>query len=84
MNRRDKIKLSFTRNWKFPEGERLAKIIRSSAIVRRGLNDGITWLNDEPIAIYTIVFDHKIAGRELRYTSADCKSGNLLCIPKSV
>ena len=53
MNRRDKIKLSFTRNWKFPGGERLARIFRSSSTLRHGLKNGITWLNDEPVAIYT-------------------------------
>ena len=53
MNRRDKIKLSFTRNWKFPGRERLARILRSSSTLRNGLKNGITWLNDEPVAIYT-------------------------------
>ena len=83
MNRRDKTKLTFTRNWKFPGGERLARILRSSSTLRNGLKNGITWLNDEPVAIYTVVLDHKIAGCELINRSADCRSGNLLCIPNS-
>ena len=83
MNRRDKIKLSFTGNWKFPGGERLTRIFRSSSTLRNGLMNGITWLNDEPVAIFTAVLDHKIAGCEFLYTSADCQSGNLLCIHNS-
>ena len=83
MNNRDKIKLSFTRNWKFPGVERLARILRSSPTLRNGLKNGITWLNNEPVAIYTIVLDHKIVGWELIYTSADSLRSNLLCIPNS-
>ena len=83
MNRRDKIKLSFTRNWKFPGGERLARILSSSSTLRNGLKNGITGLNNKPVGIFTIVLDYKIAGCELLCTSADRQSGNLLCIPNS-
>ncbi|MBC7745120.1 MAG: FkbM family methyltransferase [Flavobacterium sp.] len=53
MNRRDRIKLSLTRNWKFPGRERLAHFLKSSDNLRKDLQNGLTWLNDEPIAIYT-------------------------------
>ncbi|MFD2864308.1 FkbM family methyltransferase [Mucilaginibacter antarcticus] len=53
MNRKDRIKLSFTRNWKLPGKERLAAWLKPSARSYGMLKNNITWLTDEPIAIYT-------------------------------
>jgi FkbM family methyltransferase len=53
MNRKDRIKLSFTRNWKLPGKERLAAWLKPSAQLKTVLENGLIWLTDEPIAIYT-------------------------------
>jgi FkbM family methyltransferase len=52
MKRIDKIKLEFTRNWKFPGKERLAQLFKPSKHLRTSIIDGIVWLTDENIAIY--------------------------------
>jgi FkbM family methyltransferase len=53
MKRTDRIKLDFTRNWKFPGKERLSRWLISSNTAKANMNNGIVWLNDEDIAIYT-------------------------------
>jgi FkbM family methyltransferase len=53
MNRTDRIKLDFTRNWKLPGKERLSRWFKASDKLKSSINDGIVWLNDEDIAIYT-------------------------------
>lgn len=53
MNRKDKIKLAFSRNWKFPGQKRLLNFLKPSTELKRNLENGITWLDDEPVAIYT-------------------------------
>jgi FkbM family methyltransferase len=53
MKRIDRIKLDFTRNWKLPGKERLSRWFKPSAQLKSSISDGIAWLNDEDIAIYT-------------------------------
>ncbi|MGV8879827.1 MAG: FkbM family methyltransferase [Sphingobacteriaceae bacterium] len=53
MQRKDKIKLAFSRNWKFPGQERLSHWLKPSADFKKSFKNGIAWLNNEPIAIYT-------------------------------
>ncbi|MDB5109932.1 MAG: hypothetical protein JWR67_1046 [Mucilaginibacter sp.] len=53
MKRIDRIKLHFTRNWKFPGQERLSHWLKPSDKLKTDLNEGILWLNTEDIAIYT-------------------------------
>ncbi len=53
MKRTDRIKLSFTRNWKLPGKERLSRWFKPSDKLKSSISDGIVWLNDEDIAIYT-------------------------------
>jgi len=52
MKRTDRIKLSFTRNWKLPGKERLSHWFKPSAALKSTIKNGIAWLNDEDIAIY--------------------------------
>jgi FkbM family methyltransferase len=51
MKRFDRIKLQFTRNWKFPGKERLSGWFKPSKQLRFSLKNGIIWLNEEDIAI---------------------------------
>ncbi len=53
MKRTDRIKLDFTRNWKLPGKERLAGWLKPSDKLKQDISNGIVWLNDEDIAIYT-------------------------------
>lgn len=53
MNRKDRIKLDFTRNWKLPGKERLTKWLQPSPAATAALKNGITWLTNEDIAIFT-------------------------------
>jgi len=53
MNRKDKIKLSISRNWKFPGQERLSNILHPSPDLKKSFTNGIVWLNEEDLAIYT-------------------------------
>jgi FkbM family methyltransferase len=53
MKRIDRIKLSFTRNWELPGKERLSRWFKPSDQLKSSISDGIVWLNDEDIAIYT-------------------------------
>jgi FkbM family methyltransferase len=53
MKRSDRIKLNFLRNWKLPGRERLSYLFKPSFQLRASFNDGIVWLTDEDIAIYT-------------------------------
>jgi len=53
MKRNDRIKLMFTRNWKFPGKERLSNWVKPSGPIKTAFNDGIIWLTDEDIAINT-------------------------------
>jgi FkbM family methyltransferase len=53
MKRTDRIKLNFTRSWRFPGKERLSSILKPSDQLKASLTKGITWLTEEDIAIYT-------------------------------
>ena len=53
MKRADRVKLSITRNWNLPGTERLSRWIKPSDEIKVTLKNGVTWLKDEDIAIYT-------------------------------
>lgn len=53
MKQKDKIKLGISRNWKFPGQMRLLNYLKPSIETSQSLKDGIIWLEDENIAIYT-------------------------------
>src|ERR1700744_948017 len=53
MKRSDRIKLNFTRNWKFPGRERLSRWFQPSDQLKENIANSIIWLTDEDIAIYT-------------------------------
>lgn len=53
MKRSDRIRLNFTRNFRLPGKERAAKWLQPSEQLRTDIKDGIVWLKDEDIAIYT-------------------------------
>jgi FkbM family methyltransferase len=53
MKRSDRIKLNFTRNWRLPGRERLSAWFKLSDQFKANIKDGIVWLADEDIAIYT-------------------------------
>lgn len=53
MKRIDRIKLDFTRNWRLPGKERLSNLLKPSAQLKASIKEGIVWLNEEDIAIYT-------------------------------
>lgn len=53
MKRSDRIKLNFTRNWKLPGRERLSRWLKTSEQLKANISNGIVWLADEDIAIYT-------------------------------
>ena len=53
MKRIDKIKLNFIRNWNLPGKERLSNLFSPSEQLKQNIKDGIVWLNNEDIAIYT-------------------------------
>lgn len=53
MKRKDRIKLDFTRNWKLPGKERLSMWLKPSIDITSTLKNGITWLSNEDIAIFT-------------------------------
>jgi FkbM family methyltransferase len=53
MKRSDRIKLNFIRNWNLPGKERLSHLLNPSEQLKQTIKDGIVWLNNEDIAIYT-------------------------------
>ncbi|MDB5287585.1 MAG: hypothetical protein JWR05_2534 [Mucilaginibacter sp.] len=53
MKRTDRIKLNFIRNWNLPGKERLSHLFKPSNQLKQTINNGIIWLNNEDIAIYT-------------------------------
>lgn len=53
MKRKDKIKLTFSRNWKLPGQERISNWLKPSNDLKNTFKDGITWLSEENLAIYT-------------------------------
>lgn len=53
MKRSDRIKLNFTRNWRLPGKERLSRWLKPSEQFKKKIAEGIVWLADEDIAIYT-------------------------------
>lgn len=53
MKRADRIKLNFIRNWSLPGKERLTNLLKISPELKITLNNGIIWLTNEDIAIYT-------------------------------
>ena len=50
---KDKVKLTISRNWKFPGQMRLLKYLKPSPQTKQSLTKGIIWLENENIAIYT-------------------------------
>jgi FkbM family methyltransferase len=53
MRRSDRIKLNFMRNWMLPGKERLAHFFTPSKELKESMKDGIIWLAEENLAIYT-------------------------------
>jgi FkbM family methyltransferase len=53
MKRSDLIKLNFSRNWNLPGKARITKLLHPSAAIKTDLKNGIIWLKNENIAIYT-------------------------------
>lgn len=53
MKRADRIKLNFIRNWNLPGQERLARWFAPSPQLKASLKNGIIWLSNEDIALYT-------------------------------
>jgi FkbM family methyltransferase len=53
MKRSDRVKLEFTRNWKVPGKERLSNLLKPSQELKSSIKNGIVWLTNEDIAIYT-------------------------------
>lgn len=53
MKRSDRVKLNFTRNWRLPGRERLSRWFKASEQLKANISNGIVWLADEDIAIYT-------------------------------
>lgn len=53
INRKDNFKLGISRNWKFPGQTRLAKWLKPSNESSQKLRNGIIWIEDENISIYT-------------------------------
>jgi FkbM family methyltransferase len=53
MKRSDLIKLNFSRSWNLPGKTRISKWLHPSAEVQTSFKNGITWLSNENIAIYT-------------------------------
>src|SRR3954470_11688360 len=53
MKRSDRIKLNFIRNWALPGKERLSHFFAPSQELKDSIKNGIVWLNNEDIAIYT-------------------------------
>lgn len=53
MKRSDRIKLDFTRNWKLPGKERLSRLLQPSDKFKESITEGIVWLSNEDIAIYS-------------------------------
>lgn len=79
MKRNDRIKLSFTRNFKLPGKERLAAWLKPSAQSLSVLKGGIVWLTDEPIAIHTSA-DNYIEWCILSYGTYEDEIGKLIAI----
>lgn len=55
MKQSDRVKLIFSRNWNLPGKSRLIKWLKPSAKINTNFKNGIIWLKDENIAIYTSV-----------------------------
>jgi FkbM family methyltransferase len=53
MKKKDRVRLDFTRNWKMPGKEKLARWLKPSKQIGKELSGGIIWPEDEDIAIYT-------------------------------
>lgn len=53
MKRTDRIKIDFIRNWNLPGKERLAHWFKPSPGLKANFSQGIIWLNNEDVAIYT-------------------------------
>jgi FkbM family methyltransferase len=53
MKIKDKIKLGISRNWKFPGQIRLLKYLKPSSHTSTSFKDGIIWLDNEDLAIFT-------------------------------
>ncbi len=53
MKRSDRIKLNFTRNWRLPGRERFSRLFKASEQLKTSISDGIVWLADEDVAVYT-------------------------------
>ena len=53
MKQSDRIKLNFLRNWNLPGKTRISRWLRPSSDIKTNFKNGITWLKNENIAIYT-------------------------------
>ena len=79
MKRSDRIKLNFTRNWALPGKERLANWLKLSAGAATCLKDGIIWLKDENIALYSSA-DNYIESTILKNGSYESEIGKLIAV----
>ncbi len=53
MKRSDLIRINFIRNWNLPGKERLSRWFGPSAEIKSALKNGIIWLREENIALFT-------------------------------
>lgn len=79
MNRSDRNKLRFIRNWKLPGTVRLTKFISPSKEVIDNFKNGITWLSNEDIAIHTTA-DNYIEDYILKYGEYEVEINKLINI----
>lgn len=79
MKRSDRIRLNFTRNWALPGKERLARMLKLSADATTRLKDGIIWLKDENIALYSSA-DSYIESTILKNGSYESEIAKLIAI----
>jgi FkbM family methyltransferase len=79
MKRSDRIRLNFIRNWTLPGKERLARMLKLSADATTRLKDGIIWLKDENIALYSSA-DSYIESTILKNGSYESEIAKLIAI----
>lgn len=79
MKRADRIKLNFIRNWNLPGKERLARWFAPSPQLKTTLKNGIIWLRDEDIAMYTTA-DNYIEWTILNTGTYEDETGKLIKI----
>jgi len=77
VKRSDRIKLNFSRNWHLPGKERIAGWLKLSSNAQDHLKDGIIWLRDENIALYSSA-DNYIENTILRTGTYESEIGKLI------